>query len=195
MTQWWVNEGGHPGILAGSNFGSGGSPATNPSGNISANGALQFRSPLDRARAAQGRVPYAEWPDGYLGNIINRRNDRLVQAVKNRMTARSYQRGVHKGSRVSADDYFWTPDVNPDAGLARQAQGQRTGNVIQTPRGAPRGNPVELLAHMGKTAGMATPGQLGQKMQEARNLGENPVINPVVIQDPKYRGIFRPRYR
>lgn len=187
MTSWWVNEGGFPGILSGSNHGTG--------GNQTAAGAVQFRGPLDAARAAAGRIPQAEYPDGYLGNIIDRRQDRLLQSVSNRLTEQSYQRGVHKGSRISPKNYFWPQgEVQPDAGLERQAQGVRVGNTIAVQRWAPIGNPVEMLAHQGRTSGMATPGMLGQKMQEARDYGVNPGFNPIVIQDqhlsrlgPKYR--------
>lgn len=187
MSQWWVNEGSYPGILAGSNFGSGGSmPA--------ATGALQFRSPLDAARAAHGKIPQAEYPDGYLGNIVDRRSDRLLQSVSSRLTENSYQRGVHKGSRISPKSYFW-PDgmVQPDAGLKREAAGQRVGNLIMVPRSAPTGNPVEMLAHQGRTSGMATPGMLGQKMQEAREYGVDPASNPIVIQ-AQHLGQLGPRY-
>jgi hypothetical protein len=187
MTSWWVNEGGYPGILAGSNYGTG--------GNQTAAGAVQFRGPLDAARAAAGRIPQAEYPDGYLGNIIDRRQDRLLQSVSNRLSEQSYQRGVHKGSRISPKNYFWPQgEVQPDAGLERQAMGVRVGNVILTPKSAPIGNPVEMLAHQGRTSGMATPGMLGQKMQEARDYGVNPGFNPVVIQD-QHLSTLRPKYR
>jgi hypothetical protein len=185
--QWWVQDNGL-GILPGNATVGGNGYA----GNQTASGAVQFRSPLDQARAASGKVPYAEYPDGYLGNIINRRSDRLIQAVKERLTAQSYQRGVHKGSRIEAKEYFWPSDqVNPDSGLERQSIQVRDDNVIRTQRFAPIGNPVERLAHMGKTSGMATPGMLGQKMQEARDMGSNPVTNPIVLQDPN----LRPRYK
>ena len=189
MTQWWVNEGGFPGILSGSNYGSGG-------GNTVAAGGVQFRGPLDAARAAGGRLPQAEYPDGYLGNIIDRHTDKLLQTVKNRLTAQSYQRGVHKGSRIAPQQYFW-PEDYPEQGLARESQGVRVGYVIQVPKNAPEGNPVELLAHMGKTSGMATPGEVGRKMQEARDYGVNPAMNPVVIQSPGQLQFYNrmvPRY-
>jgi hypothetical protein len=186
MSQWWVNEGGHPGILSGSNYGSGG-------GNTAASGAVQFRSPIDQARAAGGKLPQAEYPDGYLGNIIDRRSDRLIQHVQNRLTEQSYQRGVHKGSRIESKNYLWpNGGVTPDAGLMRESRAERVGNVILTPRFAPIGNPVERLAHQGRTSGMATPGELGRKMEEARNAGVDPSMNPIIPMDPKH---FMPRYR
>jgi hypothetical protein len=131
----------------------------------------------------------AEYPDGYLGNLIDRRGDKLVQTIQNRLTENSYQRGVHKGSRIDGRNYFW-PDgeVNPDNGLERESQARRgsfnSGYTRQVKRFTPMGNPIEVLAHMGKTSGMATPGDIGNKMEEAREAGTNVVGNPIVIQDP-----------
>lgn len=73
------------------------------------------------------------------------------------------------------------------AGLQRESRAQRVGNVILTPRFAPIGNPVERLAHQGRTAGMATPGEVGRKMEEARKMGVNPAINPLIPPGPRYR--------
>lgn len=191
MTAWWVNEGGFPGILPGSNYGSG--------GNAAASGAVQFRSPLDAARAAGGRLPQAEYPDGYLGNITGRQSDKLLQNLQTRLTAQSFQRGVHKGSRIAPKDYFWPEgNVTPEAGLERQARGVRGLYTIACPKQSPTGDPIEFLAHMGKTSGMATPGELGRKMQEARDYGVNPAMNPIVLQDPQQQVHFAklgPRYK
>lgn len=105
--------------------------------------ALTYRSPLDARRSAGGapRVPQAEYPDGYLGNITDRRQDRLLKNVQNRLTQRSYQRGVHKGERVDPSDYQWTADVNPMAALEAEARGERW---------TQKGTPSERLAHLGK---------------------------------------------
>lgn len=178
MTQWWVDEGGHPGILPGSNYGGG-------AGNTTAAGAIQWRSPLDAARAANGRIPQAEYPDGYLGNLPHRNGDKLLQTVKNTLTAQSYQRGVHKGSRIPQSSYYWPGGYQPESGLVREAAAQRAGNVMLVPKFAPTLDPVERLAHMGKTAGLASPGDVGRKMQEARDMGVSPAMNPVVPPDPK----------
>jgi hypothetical protein len=89
-----------------------------------------------------GQVPSAAYPDGYLGNINSRREDKLLTAVQNRLTQRSYQRGVHKGERIDPKDYYWTNDVNPQAGLEAEARGQKwtqTGSL-----------PAEQINHMGK---------------------------------------------
>ena len=45
---------------------------------------------------AQGFAPGAAYPDGYLGTITDRQQDKLLGAVQSRLTDRSYQRGVHK---------------------------------------------------------------------------------------------------
>lgn len=102
-----------------------------------------YRSILDARRAAApgARTPSAEYPDGYLGNITARRGDRLLKDVQNRLTQRSYQRGVHKGERVDPGDYVWPADFNPMSGLEAEAKGIRW---------APAGNPTERLAHAGQ---------------------------------------------
>jgi hypothetical protein len=143
-------------------------------------GAIQFRDPLDQKRSMQGRTPEAEYPDGYLGTIIDRHQDKLLAKVQERLNDRSYQRGVHVGSKIGRDSYYWTNDVNPEAGLIRQAQAVRAGNTISVPRHAPTGNPVERLAHMGKNA-INSP---AEQAEMARKYGVNPAMNPVVISDP-----------
>jgi hypothetical protein len=84
-----------------------------------------FRDDLDFQRSMYRRVPSAEYPDGYLGTMRFRRDDRLMQNVQGRINQRSYQRGVHKGERIDPGDYFWLPDFNPRSGLERQATGMR----------------------------------------------------------------------
>lgn len=101
-----------------------------------------FRSILDaRLAAATGKTPEAQYPDGYLGSVIDRRQDKLLQTVRN--NARSYTRGVHKGSRIAPQDYFWPDDFTPYTTLEARAQGN-------TKRFAAEGNPLERLAHSGK---------------------------------------------
>ena len=103
--------------------------------------ALVFRDPLDAARAQQGvRVPAAEYPDGYLGTLNSRRADRLLDQATNRLTQRSYQRGVHKGERVDPADYFWPSTYGPSSRLAAQAGAQldpANGSAFLVPRAAP----------------------------------------------------------
>ena len=129
-----------------------------PGANVQANGGgmtniIGFRDIADARRTMiSSHIPQAEYPDGYLGTIVSRRSDRLLQAAQNKVTQRQYQRGVHKGERIDPRDYYWTNEVNPEAGLAAQARGEKW---TQT------GSPVEILAHMGKTAGMQkTPEQM-----------------------------------
>lgn len=88
-----------------------------------------FRDQLDAQRSMYRRIPSAEYPDGYLGTIQSRREDRLLNAVKSRVTQRSYQRGVHKGERIDPADYFWPPDFQPTNGLKAEAIGMRQAPV------------------------------------------------------------------
>lgn len=84
------------------------------------------RSILDARRMMLGaRAPQAQYPDGYLGTIIDRRQDRLMTAVQGRVTQRQYQRGVHKGEHIDLTDYYWTSHVNLNAGLDAQAKGKK----------------------------------------------------------------------
>ncbi|MFI9271833.1 hypothetical protein ACIGXM_14100 [Kitasatospora sp. NPDC052896] len=97
------------------------------------------RDILDARRMMEtGHVPTAAYPDGYLGTLGggDRREDRLLGAVANRATQRSYQRGVHKGERIDPADYYWTEQVNPAAALIAQAEGRKwtqQGSTIGAP--------------------------------------------------------------
>lgn len=102
-----------------------------------------YRDILDAKRSmAKPFTPDAEYPDGYLGNVNSRREDRLLNAVQGRLTERSYQRGVHKGDKIGQQDYFWPVEFNPQSALEAQAQGRRWGPVGSTP--------AEQINHMGK---------------------------------------------
>jgi hypothetical protein len=173
-SNWWVPTQPGPAFPGGTTTGGGGSVETA--------GAVQYRSPLDADRAAKGSIPSAEYPDGYLGTITNRREDKLLEAVQERLTERSYQRGVHKGSKIGPQDYHWDESVlDPMSGIRREARtAKRVGTVIQVEKWAPRGNPVEKLAHMGKTAGLSAP----EQMNVYKKYGVSPSKNPVVLQDP-----------
>lgn len=78
------------------------------------------RDSMDASRIGVGRVPSAEYPDGYLGTIRSRRDDRLLDSIKNRVNQKAYQRGVHKGERIEPSMYFWPEGFNADMGIARQ---------------------------------------------------------------------------
>lgn len=85
-----------------------------------------FRDVLDQRRSGYRRTPEAEYPDGYLGTITDRREDRLLQAVQqSRLTQRSYQRGIHKGERIDPTDYQWSTQFNPMTGIELESQGRK----------------------------------------------------------------------
>ena len=83
------------------------------------------RDELDALRLGQGRVPSAGYPDGYLGNVRSRREDRVLDSLKNRANQRAYQRGVHKGERIDPSDYFYPEGLDPMRGLRAEAAGVR----------------------------------------------------------------------
>ena len=102
-------------------------------GNIVGHGTAlpSARSELDSMRLGIGRTPQAEYPDGYLGTIRTRRDDKTLDNVKARVNQKSYQRGVHKGERVDLGDYQWMPEWNPMTGITNQAKGLKTVFVEQ----------------------------------------------------------------
>jgi hypothetical protein len=130
-----------------------------------------YRDLLDARRsAAAPRTPDAEYPDGYLGNVNSRREDRLLQAVQSRLTNRSYQRGVHKGEKIAPGDYMWPDDFNPMSGIANQASSTR--------RWGPVGSlPVEQINHMGKNH-MIPPEQMS-KVAAQYNVREITPVDPI----------------
>jgi hypothetical protein len=84
-----------------------------------------FRDHLDSLRSQWRRTPDAEFPDGYLGTITTRQDDKLLQGLQKRQNQRSYQRGVHKGERIDQGDYFWPREFGVDSGLRRQMRTDR----------------------------------------------------------------------
>lgn len=139
MSNWSYNAPGQPGNTT---VGGGGQPLAG------------FRSILD-ARIAMGtaKTPEAQYADGYLGSVINRREDKLLQTVRN--NARSYTRGVHKGSKIPNTDYFWPDDFNPLTVLEARKRGKKWT--------AP-GSPIERLAHGGKFMSQAEANQLKSEL-------------------------------
>lgn len=158
---WWVTS--FPAAVPGSAVQGGGGYGTD---------VLTYRNPLDAARSAAGVAPGSSYPDGYLGTITGRRQDRLTSDTTGRLTERNYLRGVHKGDIVGRDAYYWTADVNPGAGIERQAlavPADVEGGLVQlAPRAAPSGEPTEILAHGGKTAMMDDPADLADPARAAR---------------------------
>jgi hypothetical protein len=132
------------------------------------------RGELDAIRIGTGRVPSAEYPDGYLGTIRSRRDDRLLDSVKSRVNQKAYQRGVHKGERIEPSQYFWTQDFNADIGIARQMRAKAVningGIVYQVPRNAPNTHlvPAPHLVNDGKSNMVSdSPGTINQTRANA----------------------------
>ena len=178
----------------GNNFWVNSFPASVPGGTTVGGGggygstdALTARDPLDAKRMAAGFAPGASYPYGYLGNITDRQEDKMLAVLQQRMTPNSYQRGVHKGETAGTNAYFWDQNMDPQMGLARQSAAQpedvEGGLVLYTERFSPTGNPVEMLANDGKTA------MMNPREQEAalRAAGGDPAKNPVQVVDPTRR--------
>lgn len=84
------------------------------------------RSVMDSLRIGVGKTPSAEYPDGYLGTIRSRRDDKgkpyavsdvVLDSLKARQNQRGYQRGVHKGERIDLGEYAWPEGLEPDRRL------------------------------------------------------------------------------
>lgn len=118
---------------------SGGSPATSGMA-YAGSQVVGPRDGLDALRMGS-RTPEAEYPDGYLGTIRSRREDRLLDAVKTKIGDRSYQRGVHKGIQIDAGDYFWPTELQPDRGIRLEAQARKVNGYVY--RAPARPNPVQ----------------------------------------------------
>jgi hypothetical protein len=131
-------------------------------GNIVGHGTAlpQALSELDAARMGIARTPSAEYPDGYLGTIRSRRDDKVLDATKSRVNQRSYQRGVHKGERIDQSDYFWPNQLQPNRGILNEKRGLRTTFVEQL-------TPPPLLVNDGKASVPANePGRIDLKRKQ-----------------------------
>jgi hypothetical protein len=107
-----------------------------------------------------GKTPEAEYPDGYLGTIRSRRDDRLLDSTKARVNQKSYQRGVHKGERIDQSDYYWPQQLDPQRGLRNEKKGLKTSFVEQL-------TPPPLLVNDGKASVPANePGRIDLKRQQ-----------------------------
>lgn len=111
--------------------------------NYGGGGVPVARNELDELRMGVGRAPQAEYPDGYLGTIRTRRDDRgrpngqsenVLDSLKVRIGQRSYQRGVHKGERIDMQSYYYPDGLDPMAGIRRQMKSTRDGNVLMSQR-------------------------------------------------------------
>lgn len=130
------------------------------------------RDELDSTRMGIGRVPSAEYPDGYLGTIRSRRDDRLLDSVKSRVNQKAYQRGVHKGERIEPSMYYWPEGFNPMMSIERQMKSLSANvngvNVYQSTRFTPQVElmPAPHLVNDGKANTVATePAQINKRRQ------------------------------
>lgn len=112
--------------------------------NYGGGGVAVARSDMDYLRMGVGREPSAEYPDGYLGTIRTRRDDRgrpnsvseqVLHGLKVRQTQRGYQRGVHRGERIDPGDYYYPNGFQSDRGIVRQLAAAKKG--VPAPRFVP----------------------------------------------------------
>lgn len=82
-----------------------------------------FHDRLDELRSQWRSTPEATYPDGYLGTINTRRQDRLLNGLKQRTANKPYTRGIHKGERRDPSEYMWPEEMNLFTGLEMQAKG------------------------------------------------------------------------
>lgn len=100
-----------------------------------------YRSVFDMRLMGIRQTPEAQYPDGYLGSFQSRTSkDNFLRTLSKRATEVPYGRGVHKGERIDPQDYRWTPDVNPKAGIINEMSGRRW---------APTGEPVAMIPRAG----------------------------------------------
>jgi hypothetical protein len=159
-------------------LGAGGMYGTNT--NYGGGGTPVARSELDFLRLGVGRAPQAEYPDGYLGTIRSRRDDRgrnsstsdnVMDALKVRVGQRSYQRGVHRGERIDMQDYYYPEGLDNMAGIRRQMQSAVDGAIYRSKRHSPVAKlvPAPHLPNDGKagpTVKSDSPMQINQARQD-----------------------------
>lgn len=140
-----------------SNFSSWNSPSDPPNaGSLPLLGpAPVFRNAKDARLAAFGASPDAQYPDGYLGTITNRRQDKIQSAVV-RQNQRQYTRGVHKGERINPGDYVWPKEFNLYTGIELLSEGKKY---------APTGGITPQLTNDGKTGPRGIPSGLTRPMK------------------------------
>ena len=90
-----------------------------------------YRSSLDRARA--GRTPDAEYPSGYLGTKgRDRRN--IMGRPGRRQNTKDYNQGVHHGSKMREEAYYWPPWMAKDRGVRAVGAGVRQRPMVEFDR-------------------------------------------------------------
>lgn len=173
-TNWWIdNFPGGPGQPSAPAYGGGGTDV------------LSARDPLDAKRVAAGFAPGASYPDGYLGTITARNEDKTLAVLQSRLSPTSYQRGVHAGSKQPPSAYHWSGDMSPTMGLQRQSGAvlapSEGGTVLwQVPKFAPSGDPVEMVA---SDSSLAT-ASMRERDRALKNAGGDPAKNPVTQVNP-----------
>lgn len=117
------------------------------------------RNALDMRRMMQsGRVPDAQYPDGYLGAVSGRHQDKLLQSYgASTRYDRPYDRGVHKGERLDSSDYSWPSWLDLTAGIRNQATGKRW-----RPHGRPADAPTMPGSNATPHPGPAKPSDLAK---------------------------------
>jgi len=143
--------------------------------NYGGGGVPVARSELDFLRIGVGREPQAEYPDGYLGTIRSRRDDRgrpsstsdkVMDSLKSRVGQRSYQRGVHRGERIDPSDYYYPGGLEADRGIKRQMKAVKDGNVMRAKRNTEATTivPTPHLVNDGKANIKSTsPGEINKR--------------------------------
>ena len=162
------------------NLGAGGMYGTNTG--YGGGGVPVARSELDFLRLGVGRQPSAEYPDGYLGTIRTRRDDRgrpgstsenVLDSLKVRITQRGYQRGVHKGERIDSAGYYYPDELRPERGILRQLNSTREGNVLMSKRNSDAQHlaPAPHLPNDGKAGPAAkSDAPMGVNLNRAKRL-------------------------
>lgn len=124
-----------------------------------------FHDPLDAARAMHRRTPDAQYPDGYVGTVQTRRQDRLREGLRERSDNKPYSRGVHKGERLDGRDYFWPAEMQPTDGLLAQSLGKRyvPPGILMEAGMAPmkQGAKVPMTGDLARVGIKGTPGRTG----------------------------------
>ena len=87
------------------------------------------------ARRSGGLSPLWEHPRGYIETVNpSRREDRILGHLAHKESTRNYTRGIHAGSKVRPNDYFWPPEFGPMNGMIAQAAGMKQRPLLEFAR-------------------------------------------------------------